>query len=67
VVINLDPDGTIDVSYGGVTVLNNVQTPYRASLIGAPSGCSARASVAPMTIIGSTTCASGRGWRAIVQ
>jgi hypothetical protein len=36
VIINLDPDGTIDVSYGGVTVLNNVQTPYRASLIGVP-------------------------------
>ena len=36
VVINLDPDGTIDVSYGGTTVLSNVQTPYRASKIGAP-------------------------------
>ena len=36
VVINLDPDGTIDVSYGGVSVMNNVQTPYRASKVGAP-------------------------------
>ncbi len=36
VVINLDPDGTIDVSYGGTLVLSNVQTPYRASTIGAP-------------------------------
>lgn len=36
VVIHLDTDGTIDVSYGGVTVLNNVQTPYRASTIGVP-------------------------------
>jgi hypothetical protein len=36
VVINLDPDGSIDVSYGGVQVLSNVQTPYRATRIGAP-------------------------------
>jgi hypothetical protein len=36
VIINLDDDGTIDVSYGGVLVLDNVQTPYRAALIGAP-------------------------------
>ena len=36
VVIHLDTDGTIDVSYGGVTVLNNAQTPYRATKIGAP-------------------------------
>ncbi len=36
VVIQLDPDGTIDVSYGGTLVLSDVQTPYRASKIGAP-------------------------------
>ena len=36
VVINLEPDGTIDVSYGGTTVLSNVQTPYRGSTIGVP-------------------------------
>src|SRR4051794_1332993 len=36
VVINLDDDGTVDVSYGGVAVLTNVQTPYNASVIGAP-------------------------------
>ena len=36
VVIHLDSDGTIDVSYGGVAVLSNVQTPYHASKIGAP-------------------------------
>lgn len=36
VVINLESDGTLDVSYGGVQVLSNVQTPYRASVIGAP-------------------------------
>jgi hypothetical protein len=34
--INLDPDGTIDVSYGGITLLSNVQTPYRAAVIGVP-------------------------------
>jgi hypothetical protein len=32
--IKLDPDGTIDVSYGGILVLNNVATPYNAALIG---------------------------------
>jgi len=48
------------VSYGGVTVLNNVQTPYPRLADGAPKGCSALASAAPTTIIGSTTCASGR-------
>jgi hypothetical protein len=36
VVINLDEDGTVDVSYGGVMVLTNVQTPYNGALIGAP-------------------------------
>jgi hypothetical protein len=36
VIINLDPDGTLDVSYGGSLVLNNVQTPYRSSVIGTP-------------------------------
>jgi hypothetical protein len=36
VVIKLDDDGTIDVSYGSSLVINNVQTPYRASLLGAP-------------------------------
>ena len=36
VIINLDDDGTVDVSYGGVAVLTNVQTPYNASVIGAP-------------------------------
>ena len=36
VVINLDPDGTIDVSYGGVTVINDVQTPYLPARIGVP-------------------------------
>ena len=36
VVINLDDDGTIDVSYGGVVVFNNVQTPYNPGIIGAP-------------------------------
>jgi Bacterial lectin len=36
VVINLDPDGTIDVSYGGTLVLNNVPTPYNSTLIGPP-------------------------------
>lgn len=36
VVIRLDSDGTVDVSYGGVTVLSDVQTPYRASTIGVP-------------------------------
>jgi hypothetical protein len=34
--INLEPDGTIDVSYGGTPVLSNVQTPYRAGVIGVP-------------------------------
>jgi len=34
--INLDPDGTIDVSYGGITLLSNVQTPYHAGVIGVP-------------------------------
>ncbi len=36
VVIHLDTDGTIDVSYGGVTVLSDVQTPYRPARIGVP-------------------------------
>ena len=36
VVINLESDGTIDVSYGGVAVLNNVPTPYQPWTIGAP-------------------------------
>lgn len=36
VIINLDIDGTIDVSYGGVLVLNNVPTPYRSTVIGTP-------------------------------
>lgn len=36
VIINLDDDGTIDVSYGGVVVINNVQTPYNPATIGAP-------------------------------
>jgi|GEM_PF-2482874 len=36
VIINLDTDGTLDVSYGGVLVLNNVQTPYRSTVIGTP-------------------------------
>ena len=36
VVINLEADGTIDVSYGGIMVLSNVQTPFRGSTIGAP-------------------------------
>jgi hypothetical protein len=36
VVINLDEDGTIDVSYGGVLVINNVQTPYSPTIIGTP-------------------------------
>jgi hypothetical protein len=36
VLIKLDDDGTIDVSYGSTLVINNVQTPYRASTIGAP-------------------------------
>jgi hypothetical protein len=34
--INLEPDGTLDVSYGGTAVLSNVQTPYRAGVIGVP-------------------------------
>src|SRR6185503_723514 len=34
--IKLDLDGTIDVSYGGTLLLNNVPTPYDAALIGAP-------------------------------
>ena len=36
VFINLDSDGTIDVSYGGTLVIDNVQTPYRPGVIGAP-------------------------------
>jgi hypothetical protein len=36
VIITLKPDGTVDVRYGGVLVLNNVQTPYSAATIGAP-------------------------------
>src|SRR5262245_57549400 len=34
--INLEPDGTLDVSYGGIVVLSNVQTPYRPQVIGVP-------------------------------
>jgi hypothetical protein len=36
VVINLDTDGTLDVSYGGVSVFNNVQTPFNPAVIGTP-------------------------------
>ncbi len=36
VFINLDSDGTIDVSYGGTLVIDNVQTPYRPGVIGVP-------------------------------
>jgi hypothetical protein len=36
VVINLDDDGTIDVIYGFTRLFHNLQTPYRASVIGAP-------------------------------
>lgn len=36
VLINLETDGTLDVSYGGVVVLNNVPTPYRPTVIGTP-------------------------------
>jgi hypothetical protein len=34
--IKLDLDGTIDVSYGGTLLVNNVPTPYDPALIGAP-------------------------------
>jgi hypothetical protein len=36
VIIDLRTDGTMDVSYGGTKVLNNVQTPYQAFVIGEP-------------------------------
>src|SRR6185503_993362 len=36
VVITLDDDGAVDVRYGGVLVINNVQTPYNAATIGVP-------------------------------
>ena len=34
--IDLRTDGTMDVSFGGTKVLNNIQTPYQASVIGQP-------------------------------
>lgn len=36
VIIDLRTDGTLDVSYGGIKVLNNVQTPYDPAMIGEP-------------------------------
>src|SRR5439155_21020130 len=36
VVIHLRADGTIDVSYGGSVVIQNVPTPYRPAVIGKP-------------------------------
>jgi hypothetical protein len=36
VLIDLRSNGTMDVSYGGTKVLNNIQTPYNSALIGQP-------------------------------
>ncbi len=36
VVITLDEDGTVDVSYGGTLLISNLQTPYSAGTIDAP-------------------------------
>jgi hypothetical protein len=37
VVINLDSDGTIDVSYGGSNIFNNLATGYTPGTIGVPN------------------------------